>query len=138
MLHGDEQHPRPVIQCFSGFSIHELDLFDWISFTWEDRLCSQSAVLSLTPADFRGRFALLVGLHSSRSRFLGFLHADDERPFSPQAIEQLQEFSQRYSQRLELLMGPESELASEVSVVAPPQYPQQDEELQAYVWMDCV
>jgi hypothetical protein len=138
ILHGDEQHPRPVIQCFSGFDVNQLDLLDWISFTWEDRLVSQGEVLSLTPAEFRGRFALLVGLHSSRARFLGFLHADHERPFSPQSVEQFQAFSRLYSEHLELLMGPESERATEVRPAQAPTYQAQDESLQSYTWMDCV
>lgn len=105
VLHGDEQQSRPAIQCFSGFTVHELDLLDWLQWNWEGQLQTPQNLVDAEPEDFRGRYALLVGLHSSQGQYLGLLHADRLIPFSRDHQKALGAFALIYGQHLESLMG---------------------------------
>ncbi|MBT9583690.1 hypothetical protein IV102_10075 [bacterium] len=106
ILHGDEQHPRVVIQCFSGFTVSELDLFDWLQWTWDPQLQRPGSCLLLAPSEFRGRHALLAGLFRQDGEYLGFLHADRDGPFSSNEQEKLARFAEHYGQQLGLLVSP--------------------------------
>lgn len=106
VLHGDEQQSRPAIQCFSGFTVHELDILDWLQWNWESQLQSPRSLVDAEPEDFRGRYGLLIGLHSSQGQYLGLLHADRQIPFSRDHQIALQAFALTYGQHLESLMGP--------------------------------
>ena len=138
ILHGDEQHPRVVIQCFSGFSINELDLFDWLQWTWDDQLHKPGSCLLLEPAAFRGRYALLAGLHRADGTYLGFMHTDRQQPFTATDREKLSHFVGRYGQHLgslvplasadEARVPAQRELFTEDSSVLQPEW----------AWMDYV
>lgn len=109
ILHGDEQHPRVVIQCFSGFTVNELDLFDWLQWTWDPQLQRHGSCLLLEPSEFRGRHALLAGLFRHDGGYLGFMHADRDVPFSSKEQEKLARFAELYGQQLGVLVSPPGE-----------------------------
>ena len=100
ILHGDEEHPRVVIQCFSGFSIQELDLLDWLQWTWDPQLQRFGSCLLLEPEDFRGRHALLAGLFRQDGTYLGFMHCDGPTAFSSRDQEKLARFAEFYGRHL--------------------------------------
>jgi len=108
LLHGDEQHPRVVIQAFSGFTLGELDLFDWIQWTWDVQLRRPGSCLLLEPSEFKGRYALLAGLFNTSGAYLGFMHADRKRPFSSQEQARLARFAEGYGRHLGSLVESEA------------------------------
>ncbi len=139
LLHGDEQHPRVVIQCFSGFKINELDLFDWLQWNWDSQLQVQGSCLLLGPTDFRGRNALLAGLFCSDGTYLGFMHVDRERPFSHLEQAKLGRIAATYGHRLgSLVLGVPSEDVTESSVESSVEPSVEDclEFHREWVWMD--
>lgn len=136
VLHGDEQHARPVVQAFSGFKVHELDLLDWIQWTWGDRLQSPGSWIQLEPEDFRGRHAVLIGLHRPSGEFLGVLQLDRAKPFGTRRLSSLRKFSRLYSERLHELIAaaepPLSVVCEPAALVSGPEdrcYPEM-------AWMD--
>lgn len=112
VLHGDEQHGRPVMQAFSGFKVHELDLLDWIQWTWGDRLHPAGSWIQLEPGEFRGRHAVIIGLHRQSGEFLGLLHLDRVKPFGTRRLAGLKKFTQLYMERLHQLIAPSAALAA--------------------------
>lgn len=137
ILHGDERQSRPAIQCFSGFRLDELDLLDWLQWNWEPQLRQPQSLIAPQPADFRGRFGLLVGLHSSQQKYLGLLHADRKRDFDDHHRASLQEFARRYSQHLECLMQAEEEVVAAPEPATPPPQPLETPvDLREFAWMD--
>jgi hypothetical protein len=135
VLHGDEQHARPAVQAFSGFKVHELDVLDWIQWTWGDKLQPPGSWIQLEPADFRGRHAVLIGLHRPHGEFLGLLQLDREKPFGTRRLSSLRKFTDLYSQRLHELIaadpdGPVSVEAGPATIV------QEDLFHPEMAWMD--
>lgn len=135
VMHGDEQHRRPAVQYFAGFGLEELDLLDWIGWTWEGSLHAPGAVVKVGPADFRGRNAVLLGLHGLQDEFLGFFHLDRAEPFEPEALSSLQAFRELYQHRLLSLLCP----AAAHGIVESPPVAVVQMELgpPESAWMDC-
>lgn len=135
LLHGDEEHPRVVIQCFSGFSVNELDLFDWLQFTWDEQLQRPGSCLLLEPCTFRGRHALLAGLFRADGSYLGFMHADRDFAFSARQQEKLARFAEVYGRHLGTMVP-----AVERPAPPPPVVPEDENAAfhQEWAWMDYV
>lgn len=105
VLHGDEQQNRPVIQSFAGFSVAELDLLDWLQWSWEEPLRTPGVFLQLQPEEFRGSSAWLVGLHDVAGRFLGLLHVDWKNQAPPlELVDEFALFAADYGRRLSQLL----------------------------------
>jgi hypothetical protein len=110
-------------------------VLDWIQWTWGDKLQPPGSWIQLEPADFRGRHAVLIGLHRPHGEFLGLLQLDREKPFGTRRLSSLRKFTDLYSQRLHELIaadpdGPVSVEAGPATIV------QEDLFHPEMAWMD--